>query len=170
VDCPACGWDKIITSKVFSVSLWYKPTVEGRTLLRKFDTLDPPAGTDRDNSFILSDGFYTQADGSQTSFSKGNLNSWNHLVVTCSNGLGGAQNGVSIYLNNVKIREISSPVFDKSNETSLITGQDFEGSMDDLRIYDLTLSSASISKIYKGEDLLPSGLSPYIPSTPTETP
>ena len=168
--CPACGWDQIFTSKIFSISLWYKPTVEGRVLLQKFDTLSPPTGTDRDNSFILSDGLYTQADGSNTTFSKGNLNSWNHLVITCSDGSGGAQNGIYVYLNNSKISTITSPVFDKSNETLLITGENFEGSMDDLRIYSSTLSPFEVSLIFNAEDRLPSGLSPYVPSTPTETP
>ena len=118
----------------------------------------------------MSDGLYTQADGSNTTFSKGNLNSWNHLVITCSDGSGGAQNGIYVYLNNSKISTITSPVFDKSNETLLITGENFEGSMDDLRIYSSTLSPFEVSLIFNAEDRLPSGLSPYVPSTPTETP
>ena len=168
--CPPCGWDKIFTSKIFSISLWYKPTAEGLTLLQKFDTVSVPAGTDRDNSFILSDGVYTHADGSNSIFSKGNLGLWNHLVLTCSDGLGGSQGGIYIYLNNAKIATIPFPEFDVSNETSLITGQDFDGNMDDLRIYNSTLSPFEISMIFNSEDHLPNGLSPYVPSTPTETP
>jgi hypothetical protein len=175
VDCPACGWDEIFTSKIFSISLWYKPASAGKVLIKKYDSAsgnppNPPAGTSRDNSFILTDGAYTQADGSTTTFTGGFQDSWNHLVITCSNGMGGSQNGICVYLNNAKIKEIDSPVFDKSNETSLIAGGDFEGGMDDLRVYNSALTPNNVSSIYSGEDLLPSGLSPYVPSTPTETP
>ena len=168
-DCPACGWDEILTSKVFSISLWYKPSSEGKSLLRKFDMVNPPEGTDRDNSFELFDGSYMQADGTITSFSKGLSGVWNHLVVACSDGTGGEQNGIYIYLNNSKIAVIDSPAFDKSNQTSLMAGTDFEGSMDDLRVYNKTLAPFEVSMIFNGEDMLPSGLSPYTPSTPTET-
>ena len=170
VDCPACGWDEIFSSKIFSISMWYKPNSAGKVLIKKYDSTSPPAGTSRDNSFILTDGAYTQADGSITTFAQGTLGAWNHLVLTCSDGRGGAQNGIYVYLNNSKIKEITSPLFDISNETSLIAGGNFEGGMDDLRIYNRALRPFEISMINSGKDILPSGLSPYIPSTPSSTP
>jgi hypothetical protein len=149
--CPAtsCGWDKIFLSRNFSASLWYKPTTEGKKLLNK------------NNCFTLSDGIFTQGNGSQTLFNKGTLNSWNHLLITSSDGLGSAQDGIYIYLNGSRVYSIPSPVFNAADTTTLIAGGDFAGHMDDLRIYDTTLSPYQVYLIYRAEDLLPDGNSPY---------
>ncbi len=90
-------------------------------------------------------------------------------MLTGCKGTGGELNCIYVYLNKSKIAVIDSPAFDKSNQTSLMAGTDFEGSMDDLRVYNKTLAPFEVSMIFNGEDMLPSGLSPYNPSTPTET-
>ncbi|WP_026905331.1 LamG-like jellyroll fold domain-containing protein [Pedobacter glucosidilyticus] len=70
------------------------------------------------------------------------LNNWYHLVVTLQSG------EVKIYVNNVLIR-VLTPVQTLNTQLSTFRlGSDFNGAMDDLKIYNRALSAAEVTNLY----------------------
>jgi hypothetical protein len=140
--------DDVFTSNVFSISLWVKPESyvdeDGYPcmIIDKWHSSGGPT----DNAFIVYYDVYCTNNKSMN-FPRLSLKEWQHIVVSNDTGK------VAIYVNNIKVAEDEGFV---SNETdySLLLGvhysghYNFDGVMDDIRIYREALTEEQVGQIY----------------------
>jgi hypothetical protein len=165
----------------FSISAWVYPRTEGENFNGRI--VQKGSGTTPLNGWALLTGYntatfrvdYDTADLLETVPLK--LGVWNHLVVTWSGGL--SSTTVNMYVNNIESgyggnTALGTRVIDNLQTVKIGNNngctRTFDGIIDDVRIYNRTLTPAEVKKVYEAgqitvgrtqTSLVPNGLVGY---------
>ena len=138
-DLPATG---------FSISLWYKSNevTDDYAVLISRDNVNNCVNTYGQWSIRFINMVFTTGINGYLTVSRSNANEWQHLVMTSNN------DNLSFYRNGL-LEQSTTEVFCTNpnptiNSGSLFLGKFYDGSIDDVIIYDRILTSAEVTQLY----------------------
>lgn len=147
-----------LNSTAHSISLWVKPAevVSGRwnTIFMSY-FLGHPAGFLGKRSDQSTYFHYRTESGSELYFTLANADTWYHIVITRDSG------GVDIYVdgsfvtsNSDSMGTYSSSAYEKTviGSNPIYTGEYFNGSIDQVRLFSKALSSDEVDTLYNNGD------------------
>ncbi len=138
----------------FALSLWLKPDVANSSAAEKivvYEDANRYLKLDSNNNVLVK--WSNTSSGVEANFGSLSDSQWNHLVVNFDN----VNDTIGAIVNNVAASDVSSSVIVNTNdETTLNVGDDesivnnngFQGSVDDIRFYNKSLSTADINSLY----------------------
>jgi hypothetical protein len=136
--------------KNYTFSLWFNPTLEGGS--EQILVMNSISSSDRNGVTLRNDGriavsYYDGSIKTSSSISGLTANNWYNLVGTNTDG------NLKLYLNG--IYKIDESVYDgyvlaDKFRISGYTARPFNGNLDDIRIYNRSLSQEDITKLYQG--------------------
>ncbi len=142
----------------FSISLWYKHTINNNgdfeILIARGDENNPSPAANRIMSLGIYDAnmatFFNNFNSVWDDVQTNKLDEWYHVVATCNYDT----KTVTLYQNGIQMGQeisITQDVIDPVNSGNLIIGRFFNGSIDDIAIFNKELTSAEVLELYSIE-------------------